>query len=82
MRNFKKLLVYCFTFGLVFFADQITKILALQYARDLYEVNSILSFFVSFNRGISWGILNSPSPKIFWGVTFLVLSVVVFLFAP
>lgn len=42
--------------------DRLTKIIALTYwLYSSYEVNSFLSFEVTFNRGISWGMFNDSS---------------------
>lgn len=56
----KNLIKYFFIFIAIIIADRITKAWALTLSHEL-NINKFLSFGLVFNRGINWGILNSPS---------------------
>lgn len=49
--------------------DQLTKFYALTHWREEYVLNPFVLFQVTFNRGISWGILNYSHGGIFFYVT-------------
>lgn len=57
---------YIITFIVILFCDRLTKWLAFNYVPTSgYTVNELLSFFVSYNRGISWSIFASDETLIF-----------------
>jgi len=73
IRKYSQLILYGLIFVTIVFIDQFTKRLAF-YSQDIhrYRVGSFLRFDVHFNRGISWGILDSQNT-----VTFVILSMLI-----
>jgi signal peptidase II len=71
MKAVSYYLVFFFCLGL----DRISKSVILKYFSDVeYVVNSLFSINLSWNRGISWGMLQFDSP-----VAFAILSVFIIL---
>lgn len=61
--------IYILVSLLIIFCDQLTKRLSLVLLSEgIYNVTSWLSFNLVFNRGISWGVLSSSLPVVFWGI--------------
>lgn len=56
--------------------DRITKLVALQ-LQTSHKVLPFLSYELVLNRGISWGMLHSTSPIIFFGVTSVIAIIIV-----
>ncbi len=75
----RSLISYILASGFIFFLDRITKYYALATCMRSCEINRFLSFEVVFNRGISWGLLHSPSDTIFLLVTLAIAAVTFFL---
>ncbi|MBT3456033.1 signal peptidase II [bacterium] len=75
MKKLNALFGYGFLGGLVILVDQLTKWLALTKVAEPFKFNQFVSFNVCFNRGISWGMLNSDSTNVFVIVTFLIFLV-------
>ena len=52
-------------YGLLFFVimsvDRITKMLAIMYCQDTVNITSLLSFDLTFNRGISWSMFHADA---------------------
>lgn len=63
----------------VFIVDRITKLLALRFFDHEYSIFPGLSFQLVYNRGISWGIANTPNPRVFMCVTLLIIFVTFYL---
>lgn len=64
--------------GILFALDRITKIWALSLQDDLV-INQFLSFHLTFNRGISWGLLYSERSLVFCLVNAIIIALVLFL---
>lgn len=75
--------LYWFLNSLIFIVpllmDRISKQLVLNGKFVFKRLPEFLNFDLIYNRGISWGMLNSENNIIFTLVTFLVISVTVFL---
>lgn len=69
--NTKKYLVL---FLSLFLFDRVTKYLAYHYCASEFRLASFLSFNLTFNRGIAWGIFNVSDEIIFWSVSFFVMA--------
>ncbi|MBA3751743.1 signal peptidase II [Candidatus Dependentiae bacterium] len=66
---------YLLLFLLVLFLDRVSKGYAIRWWCTEYMVNSLLSFHVTLNRGISWGLFNYGDTITFVGITALILLV-------
>jgi signal peptidase II len=55
--------------ALIFSIDRFTKLFALQHCLCEYRVSDFLSFDLTINRGISWGILNTTDQSLFLLIT-------------
>ncbi len=65
----------------IFIADRITKMMALVWLADSrYVVNSCVSFELTFNRGISWGIFHSAPEIIFFIISLLIAGITAVVF--
>ncbi len=66
-------------YGVVAFAvivlDRLTKWAVNAWLDSTYQVNSLLSFTQTINRGISWGIFNETSYFGFWLITVLIMGI-------
>lgn len=60
---------------LIIGVDRITKYCALYYLEQEYIVNKYVYFQLLFNRGVSWGILNTPHTGIFIGVSLITIII-------
>jgi signal peptidase II len=54
-------LLYSLGALLLFIVDRVTKLLALQYAQQEIMVNPFLTFQLTINRGISWGMFHTDA---------------------
>lgn len=61
---------------LIILFDRITKSWALGLAHE-WIVNPFLSFGLTFNRGINWGLFNSSDAMQFWIINSLIAAVIV-----
>lgn len=75
----KQLLFFCYSllFAFIIIADRITKYFVLMYITDRYEVNQFLSFDLTLNRGIAWGIFYSQDNYIFAVVSIVIALITV-----
>lgn len=64
---------------IILLADRITKTLALTYCTTERVINSYASCILTFNRGISWGMLHDSSNGVFWGVTLMIACITAYL---
>lgn len=64
--------IYGIAFVCLFLLDRITKWLALILVSVPYQMTKMITFDVSLNRGISWGMFNQESTTIFIGVSVIV----------
>ncbi len=71
----RKTIGYLIAGMLIILADQLTKWIAVNYWYDGYLVTSFLSFRVTINRGISWGLLSSAETNtlLFLAISFCIL---------
>ena len=78
-------MIYAASIGYTYMAmvliaiDRLTKIYALGNCVSECVINAYLSFELSINRGISWGILHSPHPIIFTFVSSAIAVMTLFL---
>ena len=67
---------YCVSFHVqlwnLFVIDYLSKRWVIQSLTEPWNIAPFLSFELSINRGISWGMLSSTNPYIFSGVTVIV----------
>jgi signal peptidase II len=69
----KKLYGYFILSFSIFIIDRITKLCALNWCGEtVYVINPFLSFDLTFNRGISWGIFHSTSDNMFYIVSLMI----------
>lgn len=61
---------------IVILLDRITKCWALGITQELM-VNQFLSFGLTFNRGINWGLFNSSNAMQFWIINSLIATVII-----
>jgi len=71
--------LYALLATLVILLDRLSKGWALRHAHDLV-INDYLSFGLTFNRGINWGILNSQNSLLFIAINIGIAAVVACLF--
>jgi len=72
--------IYFFLAAFIFVVDRVSKMAALAYCTESARtINSYLSFEVVFNRGISWGMLNSTSDIVFVLVSLMIAVITAFL---
>ena len=71
---------YALLFFVLFVFDRITKILMLQWGQTELKVAPFLSFQLSFNRGVSWGLFHSADTNVFILVSFMTILVILPLF--
>ncbi len=73
MNFLRHLTSYCVSFHVqlwnLFVVDYLSKRWAVQSLTEPWAITPFLSFELSINRGISWGLFSSTNPYIFWGVT-------------
>lgn len=70
-----KSLVYGALALIIIWLDRLSKLYALTHWCDAFEINRYLFLRVSFNRGISWGLLNTPQSSIFVVVSTIIVLV-------
>jgi len=77
MRNYFSLILYSVLFLIVFISDRVTKFFVV--SKSLYncDVNSFLTFDLTFNRGVSWGMFDSQSTLVFLTVSSVVVLVTI-----
>src|SRR5437016_14078903 len=63
----------------IFIIDRLTKQLALTYAQTPQLINEYLSFELTFNRGVSWGMLHDASHIVFVLVSGIIALITAFL---
>lgn len=63
---------------LVFIVDRYSKLMALTHCSVLDEMFSFVSCYVTINRGISWGMINSENEVIFLAVSLMITLITVF----
>ena len=68
-KNFYK---YFFLATTILIIDRITKLAALAYAQAPCVINDYLTFELTFNRGISWGIFHDAT-----GIVFVIVSTII-----
>src|SRR5689334_4447188 len=69
MNKFNK---YCVLGIVILIIDRITKLAALTYLQLPRVVNNYLTFELTFNRGISWGLFHDAT-----GIAFIILSAMI-----
>lgn len=74
--NTQKKLLYFFIATAIILLDRITKSWALGLTYD-WIVNRFLSFGLTFNRGINWGLFNSSDATQFWVINSLIAVVII-----
>ena len=73
--------IYFLLATFIFIVDRVTKIAALMWLADSrYVVNSCVSFELTFNRGISWGIFHSAPEIIFFIISLLIAGITAVVF--
>lgn len=78
--NFRKYFIAQIALAItILLADRITKMLALTYCATERVINSYASCILTFNRGISWGMLHDANNGVFWGVTLMIASITAYL---
>jgi len=80
MKTKRFLTGYVLLFSALFALDRITKYLILQAGRTEVRVAPFLSFQLSFNRGVSWGLFSSEHTSIFVLVSLMTVAVIIPLF--
>lgn len=71
----RKLLSYLIISFVIILLDRITKAWALGLSQE-WIVNQFLSFGLTFNRGINWGLFNSSNAMQFWVINSLIVAVI------
>ena len=74
--NKRSVTIYGILAMVVILADRITKTWALGLDSEKV-INQFLSFGLTFNRGINWGIFNSTNPSVFIFINILIALVIV-----
>lgn len=74
--NTRKITLISFFACLIILFDRITKLWALSLTQE-WIVNQFLSFGLTFNRGINWGLFNSSDVTQFWIINSLIAAVIV-----
>lgn len=75
----KQFYKYFFISVAIFIIDRITKIAALTYLQTPRIINEYLSFELTFNRGISWGLFSDTTAAAFFSVSAIIAIITVFL---
>jgi len=71
---------YVLLFSFLFLFDRVTKFLMIQSEQIKIKIAPFLSFELSFNRGISWGLFSSAQTSIFVLVSLMTVAVIIPLF--
>ncbi|MFC1845526.1 signal peptidase II [Candidatus Dependentiae bacterium] len=77
MKKRRSLWIYASLFFATFMVDRFTKALILWWGVSKVCITSFLSLHLSFNRGISWGMLHSDRTGPFIAVTLLSLVIII-----
>ena len=77
MKKNKQLVLYGILFFSLFFLDRITKWAMLQWGNTEIKIAPFLSFVLSFNRGVSWGMFHSEKTGPFIFVTLLTAAIII-----
>ena len=77
--SFMNKYVYFFIAITIFILDRITKLAALAYAQSPYVINRYLTFELTFNRGISWGMFHDSTHIIMIIVSGIIAMITLFL---
>jgi signal peptidase II len=78
--NYKKYFVAQIALAtLILLADRITKMLALAYCATERVISPFASCILTFNRGISWGMLHDSCEGVFWAVTVMIACITAYL---
>lgn len=75
----KKKWFYIVLFACVAIIDRITKYLALTYCNQTANTDSFISWCLSFNRGISWGMFHSDNEWQFLAVSSIITGITLIL---
>jgi signal peptidase II len=67
---------YFFTMLAIVFFDRLSKSYVIMHVKEVIVFNPFISFCLSYNRGISWGILHSDNCIVFTVVTALIIGVI------
>jgi len=70
---------YIILFACVAILDRVTKYLALTYCDEIPKTDSFLSWCISFNRGISWGMFHSDNEWQFFTVSGIIIGITLIL---
>lgn len=81
MKKLSRLLYYLLFGAGVILIDRLTKAYALSSCMQECKIASFLSFFVTFNRGISFGMLHSTEDTFFMVLSLVVIGITLFLAA-
>jgi len=82
MKKFSWPHIYIFEFLIFLIIDRISKWWAISYLYGKEEkVLPFLNLSFSWNRGISWGMLNNSNPLTFYLLTFFIAIIIVLFFA-
>ncbi len=76
MLRFDKVWLICFVFPLCF--DRVTKYIVASGIVQDQDITSFLEVYMTFNRGISWGIASSENFVVFFMVSLVVALMIAF----
>lgn len=77
MKKRRSLWSYASLFVAVFALDRIVKAFMLRWGRSDVSITSFLSFRLSLNRGMSWGMFHSYKTGPFIAVSFMTLIIII-----
>ena len=77
MKKIRHLAFLAILFSGLFFLDRITKLLMLWWGHAEIRITPFLSFVLSFNRGVSWGMFHSEKTAPFVLVTLLTATIII-----
>ena len=75
MKKYTK--IYALIVSALFFLDRFSKTYMHINPKKVFTIFPFLQFQLAYNRGISWGMFSSSSNIIFWGLTSVIISVIV-----
>jgi signal peptidase II len=70
---------YLFLSFFIFIIDRVTKLVALTYLQTPRVINEYLSFELTFNRGISWGMFHDATGVVFGIISAIIALITIFL---
>lgn len=79
MNNRAKVIIQSTLFFDVLIIDQLTKCIALKLCAIEQVISSFLTCHITFNRGISWGMLHHADESIFWLITILIAMITLYI---